>query len=136
GRHCEEPLRRSNPFFLCWVRWIASLALAMTGGTSFLAARSCQASRSMRSEKYSTQKVPSKMLMWLAFVAASPHPGFFRGFPLHPVRYATCSVGVAIVKQRREGRDKLLLPDGWMGMTVDGGTLAIGDAGHAGATLT
>ncbi len=24
-RHCEEPLRRSNPFFLCAARWIASL---------------------------------------------------------------------------------------------------------------
>jgi hypothetical protein len=23
-RHCEEPLRRSNPFFLHWARWIAS----------------------------------------------------------------------------------------------------------------
>jgi hypothetical protein len=25
SRHCEEPLRRSNPYFLCAVRWIASL---------------------------------------------------------------------------------------------------------------
>jgi hypothetical protein len=29
-RHCEEPLRRSNPFFHRAVKWIASLALAMT----------------------------------------------------------------------------------------------------------
>ena len=29
-RHCEEHLRRSNPFFLDAVKWIASLALAMT----------------------------------------------------------------------------------------------------------
>jgi hypothetical protein len=25
SRHCEEHLRRSNPFFLCAVGWIASL---------------------------------------------------------------------------------------------------------------
>src|SRR5258707_8268106 len=30
SRHCEERKRRSNPFFLCGVRWIASLTLAMT----------------------------------------------------------------------------------------------------------
>src|SRR3954449_10659285 len=30
-RHCEEPLRRSNPFFLYAARWIASLR-AMTEG--------------------------------------------------------------------------------------------------------
>jgi hypothetical protein len=29
-RHCEERELRSNPFFLCAARWIASLALAMT----------------------------------------------------------------------------------------------------------
>jgi hypothetical protein len=29
-RHCEERKRRSNPFFLCAARWIASLTLAMT----------------------------------------------------------------------------------------------------------
>jgi hypothetical protein len=29
-RHCEEHLRRSNPFFHRAVKWIASLALAMT----------------------------------------------------------------------------------------------------------
>jgi hypothetical protein len=29
-RLCEERSRRSNPFFLSSVRWIASLALAMT----------------------------------------------------------------------------------------------------------
>jgi hypothetical protein len=29
-RHCEERMRRSNPFFLCAARWIASLTLAMT----------------------------------------------------------------------------------------------------------
>src|SRR5258708_21992300 len=29
-RHCEEHLRRSNPFFLDAVKWIASLRLAMT----------------------------------------------------------------------------------------------------------
>jgi hypothetical protein len=29
-RHCEEPLRRSNPLFLYAGRWIASLTLAMT----------------------------------------------------------------------------------------------------------
>jgi hypothetical protein len=33
-RHCEERERRSNPFFLCAARWIASLALAMTVGAS------------------------------------------------------------------------------------------------------
>jgi hypothetical protein len=30
SRHCEERKRRSNPFFLCAAKWIASLALAMT----------------------------------------------------------------------------------------------------------
>jgi hypothetical protein len=29
-RHCEEPLRRSNPSLECAARWIASLTLAMT----------------------------------------------------------------------------------------------------------
>src|SRR5258708_24103673 len=29
-RHCEEHLRRSNPFFLDAVKWIASLRLAIT----------------------------------------------------------------------------------------------------------
>jgi len=29
-RHCEERKFRSNPFFLCAAKWIASLALAMT----------------------------------------------------------------------------------------------------------
>src|SRR5437773_1908900 len=29
-RHCEERLRRSNPFFLYAARWIASLTLAIT----------------------------------------------------------------------------------------------------------
>jgi RelE-like toxin of type II toxin-antitoxin system HigB len=30
-RPCEERQRRSNPFFVAWLRWIASLTLAMTG---------------------------------------------------------------------------------------------------------